>query len=274
MPSYISETASLFLFPVQQTQSPDFYAFQVSPTGGGRTDCPDPLERSTSLRKTQLAAALSQTILCDEPSFFSERRSLDALVDLVLPALIPTRRYTQSLRLWSVGYRAGQETHSLALTIAESCPQLSGWNVELVASGADAAALARAQCGVYSNREVERGLPTELLRRYFEQVPTDGGWQFKNRATAPIVWLPIERLQSNTSIGIVDIAVCHRTLRDLDSNTRRDLLARLTSQLASDGFLILPSSESGYGLEEAFERVSALQSVYRRVRREDSLLSA
>jgi chemotaxis methyl-accepting protein methylase len=209
----------------------------------------------------------------EEPSFFRDQRSLDALVDVVLPAIIPSRRYTQALRLWSVDYRTGHETYSLAMTIAESYPELSRWNVELVASGADAAALARAQRRVYSSRELESRLPIDLLRRYFEQDAVDGGWRFNTCAAAPIIWLPIDRVQSGALVGVVDIAVCHRTLRELDSKARRDLLGRLTTQIASDGFLVLPSSESDYGPEDGFERVGARQAVYRRVRRENSPLS-
>jgi chemotaxis protein methyltransferase CheR len=209
----------------------------------------------------------------EEPSFFGDPDLSDALVNLVLPALIPSRRYTQALRLWSVGYRTGHEIYSLAMTIAESCPELSRWNLELFATATDTAAIARAQRGVYSSREVERGLPIELLRRYFEQDAVDGSWRFNTRAAAPIIWLPIDRVESDASVGVVDIAVCHQTLRELDSRARRDLLGRLKNPIASDGFLILPSCESDYGPADGFERVGSRQAVYRRVRREKSLLS-
>jgi chemotaxis protein methyltransferase CheR len=274
MPWSVPENASLFLLSSQQSSPNAVYTFQAGPSGGWRSDCPDPLARNGSLRRHQLAATLSQTILGEEPSFFDDQGSLDALVDLVLPTLVPSRRYTQALRLWSVGYRTGHETYSLAMTIAESYPQLSRWNLEVVASGADEAALARAQCGVYSSREVERGLSVELVTRYFEQDSIDGGWRFKNRATAPIIWLPNDRLQRSALVGVVDVTVCHRPLRELDPKGRRDLLGRLTNQIASDGFLILPSSDSEYGPEDGFERVGGRQAVYRRVRRENSLLSA
>ncbi|HEV8002980.1 MAG TPA: CheR family methyltransferase, partial [Planctomycetaceae bacterium] len=94
-----------------------------------------------------LAAGVNQALLPQESRFFGEIDYLASIITHVLPALLPRRRYTQNLRLWSAGCATGQQTYSLAIALAELCPGLANWNLEIIASDADAWTLARARQG-------------------------------------------------------------------------------------------------------------------------------
>jgi chemotaxis protein methyltransferase CheR len=224
-----------------------------------------------------LAAAVNQALAPQESRFFGEVGCLASIITHVLPTLLPRRRYAQNLRLWSAGCATGQQTYSLAVALAELCPGLANWNLEIVASDADAWTLARARQGIYTSSEVQRGLPTEWLVRHFEQLPGGRAWRISPRLAVRMRWLQLDLSQSCSSVSVADIVVCHRKLgeREIGLPARRQLLARLTDQLASDGFLVLQSPdatlERGFGLELVYEGGPA---VYRRIERDVSLLSA
>ena len=224
-----------------------------------------------------LAAAVNQALAPQESRFFGEVGCLASIITHVLPALLPRRRYAQNIRLWSAGCATGEQTYSLAIALAELCPGLANWDLEIVASDADAWLLARARQGIYTASEVQRGLPTEWLVRHFEQLPGGSGWRISPPLAERMKWLQLDLAQSCSSVGVADIVVCHQKLgdREIGLPARRQLLARLTYQLASDGFLVLQSQdatlERGFGLELVYEGGPA---VYRRIERDVSLLSA
>jgi chemotaxis methyl-accepting protein methylase len=113
-----------------------------------------------------------------------------------------------------------------------------------------------------------------LLGRYFERLPANGGWRFNAHQAASINWVPIGSAHSETSVGPVDIAVCHRTAAELGSTARRELFGRLAKQIACDGFLVITSNESDWP-KAGFEPLCTREvAVYRRTRRETSVLSA
>jgi chemotaxis protein methyltransferase CheR len=224
----------------------------------------------------RFAAAVGGAITADESTFFGDLTGLASLVSYAVPALMSNRCYAQTIRIWAAGCGTGQEAYSLAIALAELCPGLANWNLEIVASEADAAALTRAKAGIYTRSEVQRGLPTEWLVRHFEQLPDGRGWRFNLSFARRVTWLRLDLRQSCASVGMADIIVCHQKLGgdELDGSKRRELLVRITDQLAPDGVLILRSPESALEDDGAFERVCAGDAVvYRRVRCENSLLT-
>jgi chemotaxis protein methyltransferase CheR len=222
-----------------------------------------------------LAAAVNRTLAAGEARFFAERQALEALSLRVLPALMVRRRGCQRLKLWSAGCGTGQATYSLALALSELCPALWGWNLEIVATDADAAALTRASAGVYSSYEAQRGLPLDWLVRHFEQLPHGGGWRVNSGLALRITWLAPDRSGQVALSGPADVIFCHRPFRAEDVPTRRRELQWLTAHLASDGFLFLRSPDPALEREPGFERVAAGgPAIYRRVEREMSRLSA
>jgi chemotaxis protein methyltransferase CheR len=199
------------------------------------------------------------------------------MVCYALPALISSRQNSQKLRIWFAGCATGQGAYSLAMTLAELCPGLGHWNIEIVASDADADSLARARRGIYTPREVQRGLPTEWLVRHFEQLPGGGCWRFRSPLAQYMTWLHLNPSQSCAAVGTTDIIFCHQKQgsNEFDSRMRRKLLRRMTNQLAPDGFLVLQSAEAALERDPRFERLySGDSTVYGSVSSEAALLSA
>jgi chemotaxis protein methyltransferase CheR len=277
----ISDRSSLFLLRgMQATADPaGDYFMQATGTKPGR-----PLsslsffELGMGQRRGPghpFAAAVNRALAPKGSRFFGEVDGLTSLITHLLPALIPSRRYSQTLRLWSAGCGTGQQTYSLAIAFAELCPGLATWNLEIVASDRDAWAVDRGRKGIYSPTEVQCGLPTEWLIRHFEPLSAGDGWRCKAPLAERLRWLQLDLAQSCAAVGAADIVVCHQKLGELELPTRRQCLSRLTDQLAADGFLILRSPDATLEDGAEFERVQAgAPTVYRRADREISLLTA
>jgi chemotaxis protein methyltransferase CheR len=280
MRSSVQDQSSLFLLQSPQSTAqpvPDYVLQATGRRRGVRATSAD-LFDLVALRgasRQGLASAVDLAMTIEEPAFFADTQALEALVSYVLPRLLPSRRFSQTLRLWSPGCGTGQGTYSLAITLAESCASLRNWDIQILASDSDAAALARAKRGIYSSYEVQRGLPIELLVRHFEQLPAGGGWRFQSRECARLNWLQLDLMASCASVGVADIIFCPQRLGELDQVTRGAVLGRLVEQVASDGFLILAMPEAVLERKAALECVrGGAPSVYRRIPREASLLSA
>jgi chemotaxis protein methyltransferase CheR len=282
MHSSIQDWSSLFLLrgPRSTSEPTDEYILQANEADRDAAHVPRSLSAVGIPRlhaSPRLAAAVSRATSAPETTFFGDVPSLTSLICFALPALLSSRRYSQKLRIWSVGCATGQGTYSLAMTLAELCPGIAQWDIEIVASDADATSLWRARRGIYTHREVQRGLPTEWLVRHFEQLPIAGCWRVSPQLARETTWLQLDISHSCAVVGTTDVIFCHQELgsSEFDSKSRREVLERMTDQLALDGFLILQSADAGLERDPRFERVGDGDSaVYRRVSSEASLLSA
>ncbi len=281
MPRTSQDQSSLFLLHGLRSSADGDYVLETAvqtpaqePRGAALFDLGI---RRRLLGRERLADALNRAVTVPESRFFAEQSALDALVSLVMPALLTASRAARTLRIWSVGCGTGQPTQSLAMALSERHPELLNWNVAIVASDANADVLARARRGIYSDYEVQRGMPLERLERCLEPLPSGGGWRCRAPLSERISWLQLDPLESCSAVGLADVAFCHQQTGagDLDLPARRRRLGRLIDQLAADGYLILPAAEPALECQPAFERLPIESvTIYRRVPRATSLLSA
>jgi chemotaxis protein methyltransferase CheR len=221
--------------------------------------------------------AVARAVSAEGEAFFEDQQALASLVCLALPALLPYRCSSQRLRIWFAGCATGQGAFSLAMTLAELCPRLEQWKVEIVASDADATLLCRARSGIYRPSEVQRGLPTEWLVRHLERLPAGHDWRFKSPIADQMTWLHLDPARSCAAVGIADIIFWRQRLGSsaIDSSTHLESLARMTDQLAPDGFVILAAAEPTFEHDSRFEAVGNNHPrVYRRLAIENALLTA
>ena len=67
------------------------------------------------------------------------------------------------LRIWSAACSTGQEAYSLAMILAGMRRQLAGWRIEIVGTDLAARSGRAREAGIYTQFEVQRGLPVQLL---------------------------------------------------------------------------------------------------------------
>ena len=222
---------------------------------GVMADCgfADPEEFVRRLRSGLDPALMTRTVdamVTCETLFFRDRAPFEAMRGIVLPKLKETRRDFRNLRIWSAACATGQEPYSIAMVIDDLSRDFAGWRVDIVASDVSQKALDAARAGMYSQFEVQRGLPTPMLLRYFRKE--SAGWRVSEHLQAAIDFRQINLVSDFTSLGHFDVVLCRNVLMYMDVERRRDILRRISAQLAPDGYLMLGATETIVGLTDDF----------------------
>ncbi len=123
-----------------------------------------------------LSSAVIDAMTTNETSFFRDKAPFDQFQNVMLPALLAARREEARLRIWCGAASSGQEPYSLAMIL--DAARLEGWTIDFIASDINAEMIERAREGLYSQFEVLRGLPIQMLARHFHN---DGGeWRLSS----------------------------------------------------------------------------------------------
>ena len=176
--------------------------------------------------------------------------------------MITLRNCPYTRERWCAAASTGQEPYTLAMMLNDSFPELDDWHIDIVATDIDSGALARAETGVYSQFEVQRGLPVQLLIKHFEQ--TEEGWRIKDDLRRRIRWKQLNLLHDFTELGVFDVVLCRNVLIYFQGESKQDILNRLAPRTRLDGYLFLGAAETVLGISDAFGRLNECKSaVYR-----------
>ncbi len=193
-----------------------------------------------------LSRVVTDAMTTNETSFFRDKGPFDQFRDVMLPALSAARRDDAQLRIWSSAASSGQEAYSLAMII-EATASLAGWTVDLVATDINAEMVERGREGLYSQFEVLRGLPIQMLARHFHHE--GGEWRLSSSIRNRVRFEVFNLLDSYEPLGPFDVIFCRNVLIYFDQQLKHEVLGRLADALAPDGYLVLGSAETvlGYG---------------------------
>jgi chemotaxis protein methyltransferase CheR len=217
-----------------------------------------------STTQSDLHARVVEAIATTETSFFRDLHPFVALRDEIFPELIQRRsQTTRTLSIWSAGCSSGQEPHSLAMILRDRFANLAGWNLQLNASDLSHQMVERASCGVYSQLEVNRGLPAPYLVRFFNQV--DDQWVLKDEVRRMFRFFQQNLADEWSTLPQVDVLLLRNVLIYFDVATRRRALRQVRRLLRPDGYLLLGSAETTLNLDDLFDRVRVGRAVFYKV---------
>ena len=120
--------------------------------------------------------------------------------------------------------------------------------------------LEKARQGIYSQFEVQRGLPIQLLIKYFGQV--GDVWQIAPEIRAMVKYRQFNLLSDFYHLGAFDLIFCRNVLIYFDQETKVGVLNRLREVIAGDGYLVLGAAETVVGLTDKFRTVADLRGLY------------
>lgn len=203
-------------------------------------------------RDRQLSSAVTEAMTTNETSFFRDKTPFEELRERLIPALISARSAQRKLRIWCAAGSTGQEPYSIRMIIDDHFPALRDWAVEVIATDISQAMIDRAQEGVYTQFEVQRGLPIQLLVKHFEQVTN--GWRIKEPLRRAVSWRKLNLIDDFSHLGHFDIVFCRNVLIYFDASTKRVILDRISRILRTDGFLLLGAAETVLGISDEFTR--------------------
>ena len=196
----------------------------------------------------ELVDEVIELLLNNETWFFRDHAVFDALRADVLPQLL--QRRTRPLRIWSAACATGQEPYSIAMVLRTWFPELKD-EVEIFASDLSGRALRRAREGLYTQIEVNRGLPASMLVSHFEEEGSD--WRVRDSLRDAVKFTRINLTHAWTELPEMDVVFLRNVSMYFDDATRRDVLTKVHGQLRPEGFLILGSAEATFPHEEWYD---------------------
>ncbi|MDU6237533.1 MAG: protein-glutamate O-methyltransferase CheR [Bradyrhizobium sp.] len=206
-------------------------------------------------------AQVVEAMTTNETFFFRDKTPFDHFRDVIMPELLKTRAGRRSVRIWCAAGSTGQEPYSIAMCLKEMGLALNGWRVEVLATDLSQEVLEKSKTGLYSQFEVQRGLPIQLLVKYFKQ--TGELWQINADLRAMVQHRQLNLLHDFSRLGIFDVIFCRNVLIYFDQETKINIFNRLAKAIEPDGFLMLGAAETLVGLMDAFKPVTERRGLYR-----------
>jgi chemotaxis protein methyltransferase CheR len=191
-----------------------------------------------------------EAMTTNETFFFRDRIPFDHVRDSIVPGFREARALQKRIRIWCAAASSGQEPYSLAMGFKEMGASLAGWRIDILATDISAEVLEKAKAGLYSQFEVQRGLPIQLLVKYFTQV--GDCWQLSPEIRAMVQFRPFNLLNDFGPLGTFDLVFCRNVLIYFDQESKIGVLDRLARQIEHDGYLVLGAAETVVGLTERF----------------------
>lgn len=201
-----------------------------------------------SSRDATIEKAVIDAMTTNETFFFRDRTPFDLFKDTLLPRFTEARAKTKKLRIWCAASSTGQEPYSLAMLVDQAGLKQSGWTVNIIATDLSAEVLEKAKAGLYSQFEVQRGLPVNLLLKYFTQV--GDVWQISPAIRAMVDFRPLNLIKPFAELGTFDIVYCRNVLIYFDTPTKADVLKRICNQMSDDAVMLLGAAETVIGLTD------------------------
>jgi chemotaxis protein methyltransferase CheR len=217
------------------------------------------VQRLKAADSDALKVEVTEAMMNNESFFFRDKNPFDRFGDTILPDLVRKRAECRQIRIWSAAASTGQEPYSLAMMVA-GFSKLAMWEIDIVATDIARDALEKARIGLYSQFEVQRGLPIQLLMQHFDQEGEQ--WRISEKLRKMVQFRQLNLLSEFSSLGVFDVVFCRNVLIYFDQATKIGVLERIKRVLAPDGYLILGAAETVLGLSDVFSPMPNKQGLY------------
>jgi chemotaxis protein methyltransferase CheR len=213
-----------------------------------------------SRREERLINQLVDVMTTNETYFYRDRTPFDHLKEAISPVLGQARKGSR-IRIWCAACSTGQEPYSIAMMLDQNPQLTAGVPVEIVATDISDRCLDRAKQGLFTQFEVQRGLPIQMLMHYFTQQ--DDHWRISERMRQMVTFKKINLMEPNFSLGNFDVVFCRNVLIYFDGPTKATVLNRIAQCVNPGGFLMLGAAESLVGVTQSFEPAQDRRGLYK-----------
>jgi len=220
----------------------------------------DELVAQLRLKEDSLTTDVIEAMTTNESFFFRDIKPFEQFRTVILPNLLKTRAAKKHIRIWCAAASSGQEPYSLGMILKEEQSRLIGWRLEIIATDLSREILDKARLGVYTQFEVQRGLPIQMLLKYFHK--RDDQWEINPSVRSMVQFKQWNLLQDLSALGQFDVVFCRNVLIYFDQPTKTRVLEAISKQMADDGVLYLGGAETVLGVSDRFKSPPALRGVY------------
>jgi len=226
----------------------------------GLAGLPNLVQKLKEPNAEQLVIEVVEAMTTNESFFFRDKIPFEHFRDTIMPALQGARAAQRRIRIWCAASSTGQEPYSLAMCLKEMGSRVAGWRIEIIATDLSNEVLEKAKAGIYSQFEVQRGLPIQLLVKYFSQIGET--WQIAPEIRAMVQYRSLNLLGDFAHLGLFDVVFCRNVLIYFDQETKSEVLDRIARATDRDGYLVLGAAETVIGLTESFKPVHDRRGLY------------
>ena len=198
-----------------------------------------------------LGDAVVEALLNNETYFYRDRAPFDLLINGALRRLERTLAKTRQIRIWCAGCSTGQEVYSLAMSFAEDRLRWQEWRVDILGTDVSRSAIEKARSGLYSQFEVQRGLPVVQMMRWFTEEPGNQ-WRIAPQIRDSVRFQVHSLREPPPAPGQFDVILCRNVLLYFGEETRKSVFAKLANFIADDGCLMLGAAETVIGHTHQF----------------------
>jgi chemotaxis protein methyltransferase CheR len=188
-----------------------------------------------------------------ETSFFRDIHPFNVFRRSIIPQLLLERVRLKRLNIWCGAASTGQEPYSIALIIKECGLPLAGWTTQLIATDLSMDILAKARAALFSQLEVNRGLPAPMLVRYFEKIGLE--WRLKEDIRRMVDFRHLNLIEPWPALPEMDVVFLRNVLIYFDVPTKKAIFAKLSRGIRPGGFLFLGGVETTLNLSDDFKQV-------------------
>lgn len=207
-----------------------------------------------------LVRGVVEAMTTNESFFFRDNTPFDLFRDHVLPKLREVNAVSKKIRIWCAAASSGQEPYSIAMLLKENDAKLQGWRFEIIGTDISSQVLEKARSGIYSQFEVQRGLPIRTLVKYF--VQQGDNWQLSKDIRDMVTFKEFNLLEGYRALGQFDVVFCRNVLIYFDQATKSDVLNRIRDVMPTHGTLFLGAAETVLGLTDRFKPVPGQRGLY------------
>lgn len=204
---------------------------------------------------------ITEAMTTNESFFFRDQKPFTVFQKTLLPQFLQSRAAKKSIRIWSAASSSGQEAYSLAMILQDEAAKLGGWKIDIVGTDLSREMVERAKQGIYTQFEVQRGLPVTHLVKYFTQLGSDK-WQIKDTLRQMVQFREGNLLTDFSMLGTFDIIFCRNVLIYFDPPTKTKVLQNMARIMPPDGVLFLGGAETVLGISDKFKPSGTEHGVY------------
>jgi chemotaxis protein methyltransferase CheR len=194
-----------------------------------------------------------EAMVTTETTFFRDLHPFEVLRKSLIPELVRKRQSERRLDIWCAACSTGQEPYSVALLVREHFPELASWTINILATDLSREVLARAKAGLYSQIEVNRGLPAALLVKHFRQHGSS--WQLHDDLRRMVEFQELNLVRAWPPMPRMDVVFLRNVMIYFDIESKKSILSRMTKMLKADGYLLLGGAETTFNLNDSFARL-------------------
>jgi chemotaxis protein methyltransferase CheR len=207
----------------------------------------------------RLIEAVVDAMTTNETFFFRDKTPFEHLENIVLPDLVAKKR-GGTIRIWCAAASTGQEPFSIAMVVDQLGHKMGGCKVEIIGTDISERCLEKAKTGIYTQFEVQRGLPVQHLMKYFKKEGEN--WRINDNIRNSTRFRQMNLLDDFRTLGRFDIIFCRNVLIYFDIASKKRVLDRMAQQVEGAGYLMMGAAETVLGITDSFKPVPNARGLY------------